>query len=195
VDDAAARLRELRHEKWEDLGLAVVALGLAIGATQVLPSLALPLLFGAVAVGLVGVRAGGRRLDLVERLLGERDAYVLPEILEQARREATIERRRIYATSIRSWLRHPWPVLAPRINAAAEELEALASELDDDELELDPACAVACARLVSDVPGSPLLSLRAPDDLRSRVWQIRSGFSSRATPVNPARRRTDLPLC
>jgi osmotically-inducible protein OsmY len=32
VDDAGARLRELREEEWEDLGLGALALGLALGS-------------------------------------------------------------------------------------------------------------------------------------------------------------------
>jgi hypothetical protein len=63
---------------------------------------------------------------------------------------------------------------------AAEELEALASELEDDELALDPACAVACMRLLSDLSASPLLNpALPPEELRSRVRQIRSGFEAR----------------
>ena len=57
VDEAAARLRELRHEEWEDLGLAALALGLAVVATQVRPAFAMPLFLGGLAVGALGVRA------------------------------------------------------------------------------------------------------------------------------------------
>ena len=64
VDNAAARLRELRHEEWGNLGLAALAFGLAIVATQVRPSLALPLFLGGVAVWFLGVRALWRRWDL-----------------------------------------------------------------------------------------------------------------------------------
>ena len=39
-----------------------------------------------------------------------------------------------------------------------EELEALASELEDEALALEPACAVACTRLFRDAVGSPLLN-------------------------------------
>jgi hypothetical protein len=180
VDDAAARLRELRREEWEDLGLAALALGLAIGAAQVRPSLALPLFFGGVAVGFLGLRALWRRWDLVERLAGERDAYVLPEVLERASREATIERRQTFAALIRSAFRQPVLGFEARLTAAAEELEALASELEDEALVLEPASAVACARLLSDVAGSPLLNRELPPELlRSHVRQIRTGFRPR----------------
>ena len=91
-----------------------------------------------------------------------------------------MERRQRHAALLRDRLERPGLLYEARILAAAEELEALASELDDEELELDPACAVACMRLLSDVVTSPLLnSALPPQDLRSRVVQIRSGFKAR----------------
>ena len=57
VDDAAARLRDLRREEWSDLGLAGLALAIALGATEVYPDLAFPLFVGGVVVGARGIRA------------------------------------------------------------------------------------------------------------------------------------------
>jgi hypothetical protein len=126
------------------------------------------------------MRALLRRSELVERLAGERDAYAIPEVLAWASREATIERRQTLAASLRNTLKRPGLLYEARVLAAADEIAALASELDDEELELDPACAVACTRLLSDVAASPLLnSALPPEDLRSRVVQIRSGFTAR----------------
>jgi hypothetical protein len=177
VDGAATRLRELRHEECEDLALAAAALGLALAATQVYPPVAIPLFIGGVAVGALGVRALWRHWDLLDRLAGDRDAYVISEIRAYASRDRTMARRRSFATSIRTSLERPGPALEARVRAAAEELEALATELDDRELVLDPACAIACRRLVSDPAESPLLNpARPPEDLRSRVRQIRSGL-------------------
>jgi hypothetical protein len=50
VEEAATRLRELRLEEWEDLGLAL-ALGLAPVAAEVRPAFALPLFVGGLVVG------------------------------------------------------------------------------------------------------------------------------------------------
>ena len=178
VDDASARLRGLRQEEWADFGLAALTIGLALGATQIRPAFAVPLLLGGMWIGAVGVRALWRGWDLVDRLAGERDAYVIPEVLAYAAREATRERRQSFAALIRSRLREPGPAVKARVHAAASDLEALASELDDEQLELDPACAVACMRLLSDLAASPLLNpALPPDELRSRVHQIRSGFN------------------
>ena len=179
VDDAATRLEELRGEEWGDLGLGGLALALSLAAAQVRPSLALPLFVGGVVVGALGVRALYRRWDLVERLLTERDAYVIPEVLGHAARMATIESRRRLAASIRETLTAPGFRIENRVSAAADELRALASALDDDTLELDPACAVVCFRLVSDYSESPLLNHTASAwQLRSAVDRIRSGFTA-----------------
>jgi hypothetical protein len=179
VDDAATRLRELRQEELGDLALGGLALALALAAAQVRPALALPLFIGGVVVGAFGVRALYRRWDLVERLLGERDAYVIPEVRVHATRMATIESRRRLAASIRLTLTQPGIPVESRVRAAADELGALASVLDDDMLQLDPVCAVACLRLVSDHSESPLLNHTASaGELRAAVVRIRSGFTA-----------------
>ena len=178
VDDAVERLRTLRQEECGDLGLAALALGLAVAVTQVHPQLALPLFLGGLGVGALGLRAVVLRWDLLEGLAGERDALVIPEVRAYASREATIERRRTFAAMLRRNLSEPGRAGDQRLVAVADELDALAAELEDDGLALDPVAAVACVRLLSDLPASPLLNPAAPvSDLRSRIRQIRSGFA------------------
>ena len=180
VEDAASRLHELRQEEWEDLGLAVLSMSLALAATEARPALAMPLFLGGVVVTARGLRALWRRWDLVDRLAGERDAYLIPEVLAHAEREATVERRRAYAAWIRRDLQQSGLGYQDRVLLVAGELEALACELEADELTLDPASAVACMRLLSDTSASPLLNLALPpEELRSRVQQIRAGFQPR----------------
>lgn len=177
VDEAAARLRELRREEREDLSLAALAIGLALAATQGFRDFVLPLFVGGLAVGVLGVRALWRHWDLVDALSGEPDAYAISEVRAYAAREATMDRRHSLAAYTRTWLREP---IDERLVPAAEELEALARELDDDALAFDPACAVATARLLSDPDDSPLLNRELPqEELRSRIHQIRSGFEPR----------------
>ena len=140
----------------------------------------MPLFLGGVVVGALGVRALWLRWDLVDRLSGDRDAYVISEVRAYASREATMERRRTFAALIRSRLPQPGLAFDARVLPAAGELEALVRELDDRELGFDLACAVACARLVSDPADSPLLNpALPPEELRLRVHQIRSGFTIR----------------
>ena len=180
VEEATARLHELKLSEWENLGLAALAFGGALVATQSWRELAVPLFLGGLAVGALGLRALWRRWDVIDRLAGDRDAYVIPEVLALASREATMERRRSFAALIRASApaaRHP---NGGRCPAVVDELELLAQELEDEALELDLPSAVACFRLVSDVEGSPLLDPRTPvDELRVRIRHIRSGFSAR----------------
>ena len=105
---------------------------------------------------------------------------MIPEVLAYAAREAKVDRRHTYAALIRGELQQTRLAYADRVMLAADELQALACELEDDELVLDPACAVARMRLLSDVSESPLLNTTLPPELlRSRVRQIRSGFEAR----------------
>jgi hypothetical protein len=178
VDESASRLRELRQQEWSGLGVGALALALSLVATSLLPRLAVPLFIGGIAVGALGVRAVWYRWVIVENLVGERDAYVISEIRERAVHETTMRRRRVLAAGIRSWLREP---VSDNVRGAATELEALAAELEDDQLTLEPGCAVACRRLVTDSERSPLLNPAfAPEDLRSGIRRIRSGFGCRA---------------
>jgi hypothetical protein len=180
VDQAATSLRELRDEEWEDFGLALVALTLALVAAELHHGLAVPLFLGAVVVGALGLRALWRRWDLVNRLSLEPDAYSIPEILHCASKEATFERRRWYAALIRRTLRDR-PSDDARIAQVAGELEALVLELEDVELELAPACAVACRRLVSEPTESALFDPEvSAEDLRGSVRRIRFGFRAAA---------------
>lgn len=175
VEAATSRLRELRREERDQLGVAALALGMAVGATQVVPELALPIFLGGLFVGMLGMRALWRHWELVDRLALERDAQVIAEVRDYAAREATMDRRRTLAAYIRIWLKEP---VDPRIRLAAGDLDALASELDEEGLTLDPVCAVACARLLSDTAKSALLNpAEPPEQLRSSVRQIRAGFS------------------
>jgi hypothetical protein len=170
----------LRQEELGDLGLGALALALALAATELRPSLAVPLFVGGMAVMARGVRAVWRRWDLVDRLAGERDAYVISEIRAYAAREATPERRHGHAASIRILLGSPVPALEARLVAVADDLEALACELEDDSLVLDPAAAVSCTRLLNDYAESPLLNAALPsEELRSHVRRIRTGFEPR----------------
>jgi len=178
VEDAGARLRQLRREEWQDLTLAGVALVGALAATQRAPSLALPLFVGGLTVGVLGIRALWCHWDLVDRLAAEPAAYELAEVVAYASRETTMDRRRSFAAGIRHAL-DPESPDAARLGDVAEELAALADELEDETLDLVPACAVACARLLGEPAQSPLLNPALQDELRSSTRRIRSGLARR----------------
>ena len=174
VEDADRRLHDLRRDEWEDAAAAVCALGLAIAASALQPSFALPLLIGGMFVAGRAVLAACRRSDLLERLVGERDAYTITEVRTRAEKDAGMGNRRWLSRCIRSHLEY---AENPRFAANADQLELLAEELADPTLELDPACAVACSRLVFDPTCSPLLNSGLPaEDVCSRLTQILAGF-------------------
>jgi hypothetical protein len=177
VDDAGSRLRELRRAERSDLGVGAAAIASAVMATEVQPGFAVPLFLGGLVVVTRGLIAAWRRWDIVDELAGEPDASVIDEIRAHALRETTMERRRVFAASIQHVVRAEG---ADRLATAVSELEALAAELEDHRLVLEPACGVACARLVSDPSRSPLLDRSSnPADVRTQVRRIRGGFAPR----------------
>ena len=174
VEDADRRLHDLWWEEWEDGAVAATALVLAIAASIAAPAFALPLFVGGLFVGGRAALAGVRRWDLLDRLVIERDAYAIPEVRARAEAEASMPNRSWLSRAIRARLELGDD---PRVVANSEELAALSEELVDPLLELDPACAVACSRLLTDDVASPLLNPALPaEDVRPRLLQIRAGF-------------------
>jgi hypothetical protein len=184
VEEAEHRLRLLRQDEWSCLALAALATGLALGASVVHPPLAIPFFLGGLTVGILALRAVFQRSDLVHRLMRNRDAYLIPEIRRHAEDVAASKSRRMLAELVRVKLRAvPGYPLRPRVAAAAEELETLAAELEDDRLVLDPACAVQCLELLTGYEDSPLLNELLPaEDVCVQLRQIRAGFR----PVEPS---------
>ena len=180
IDKAASELRALWHEEVLDTVLAAVAFGLAMAASELDHSLAVPLLVGGLTSILLAGRAFWRHWDLLDRLLLERDAYRISEVRRRADRSARMANRQVLAGSITSLLRHPYAACAARVLAEAEGLEALSSELEDSGLILDPVCAVACERLLRDWGSSPLYNEALPaGDTGVRIRQISAGFDRR----------------
>ena len=105
---------------------------------------------------------------LVEHLAGEQEAHGTPRS-----RPSRLGRRQSRDGTVRGADSHGTNEGAdvPRArHIAAEELEALAAELEDDELTLVPVSAVMCRRLLTDLVESPLLNpALPPEELRSRL--------------------------
>ena len=173
IDDAQVRLLDLRQDEVQDTTLAGVALSASLVSTVVCPPLVVPLFVGGLAMGVLGIRAIWRRWDLVDRLADDRDAYAIPQVREYAARDACMKRRRQYAALTRSWAESPDTALA----GLRDQLDALARELEDATLALDPSAALACRRLLTDPTVSPLFDdVDDVDELRSRIARIRAGF-------------------
>jgi hypothetical protein len=181
VEQARSELRELHLEAREQIVLAALAFALAVAASELYRGLAVPFLAGGFAALFLFVRALTRRYALVDSLVADRDAYLIPEVRRRAEESATMEHRRSLAATIDRLLAQPDLAPPGRIAAEAEALRALAAELEDDSLVLDPACAVACDRLLESIAESPLLCAALPaEDAHSRINQIRCGFRPRA---------------
>jgi hypothetical protein len=180
IDRATIELHGLRQEEWVNAVLAMLMFGLALGASGFAPSLAVPLLVGGLTSSVLAARAYWRRWDLLDRLALDREAYRIPEVRRRADHSATMDSRHVLADCVRNLLDPPGYPCAARVRAEAEGLEALARELDDPGLSLDPACAVACKRLLTEADVSPLFNETLPaDDTSARVRQIRAGFKQR----------------
>jgi hypothetical protein len=178
IEQTETVLRELRHDQYADGALAALALALALGATQVAHTFAVPLLVGGLYAGYLALRSLWREWDLIDRLALDPDAYQIRAVRLRAEQSATTERRHSLALSIR-WTVEQTPLLT-RVAATRAELEALAGALDDPELSLDPASAVACERFLRDHVASPLFNPTLPgEDVRAQLHRIRSGFGSR----------------
>ena len=89
-----------------------------------------------------------------------------------------MESRRMLAETVRRRLSPvPGCPRAARVEAVAGELEALADQLEDDRLVLDPARAVQCLELITGFEDSPLLNQLLPaEDVSVQLRQIRAGF-------------------
>jgi len=182
VREAEHRLRELRQDEWADLGLAALAMALALAASVLHPPLALPLFIGALVSSALAGRAFFRRSELFDRLLLDSDAYSIPEIRRRVEAIASMESRRALAQAARTRLM-PAPGCSrpPRVSAVEDELAALAAELDDETLSLDLDCAARCHQLLNNYGESPLLNHLLPEeDVRIWIRRVRCGFEPRA---------------
>ena len=165
VEEASIRLRELRLEYAEDLALAAAAAGFALGATQVSPVLAVPLLVGALGLGALGIRAFVRRALLVEDLAADEDAYGIDSVRRYAARIASMEGRRQLAFVIRT---DP----SERLAAARTELDTLAALLEDERTPIEPHDFVALDRWIHDPAGTFRDESIPAVELRSRLRRI-----------------------
>jgi hypothetical protein len=182
IESAERNLHELRVEEWSDLALAATVVAASLVATVAYPAFVAPLFLGGVVVAVLAGRAFFRRLDLVDTLMLDRDAYAIPEIRRQANRAASMESRRELAAAIGQRLTPvPGYPLNPRVAAVADDLRSLADELEDETLSLEPGCAVLCVQLLKYGDANPLINeLITIQELRSRILQVRAGFTSTA---------------
>jgi hypothetical protein len=181
VEDAEHRLHDLRQDELSCIAVAAFAMALALGASVVRPAFAIPFFLGGLMVALRSGRAFFERSDLTHELMLERDAHAIPEIRRRAEEVAALENRRVLAAAVRRRLEPvPGYRIEGRVAALAGELEPLAAELEDEQLLLDPVCAVQCADLLTGYAENPLYDDRLPgEDAWARLRHIRAGFRPR----------------
>ena len=146
--------------------------------------------FGGFAVGFLGLRALWRRWDSSS---GSKATTMRTPSPRCAKRAAGSPRRAA-ARPCRIDPQQAGPARARRARRVRRGggLRRSASELDDDELELDPAAAVACARLLEDFAASTLLNLDLPPEehVSCTLRPIRSRVPPLAAP--PPEHASDL---
>ena len=165
VEMLGRKLHELDERAFDELGLAAVAFGLALAATQLQQDLAIPLLVGALVLTAFGLVAFVKKRLLIEDVAGDRDAYAIDDVRSYALRLTSRDQRRVQAAQIRRMLAVP----SPRGNRA--QLRRIMRKLERDDLVLDPVCAVVLEQFLHD-PTSPV------DDVRSHLTQVEAGFRS-----------------
>jgi len=179
LEDAQERLRTRQRRTVEAAVLAVAGSAAALAVSLVSSTLAIALGAGAAVEALVAVAALVSRRELIARLALEPDAYVLPDVDRYGKRLVR-ERQRLAA-----WLREvirdarvPGSFyLRERVARHADELDSLAHELAAPAAQVQPASAVACLRLLTRAPESPLYNDRLPaDDLALALRAIRAGI-------------------
>jgi hypothetical protein len=181
VEEQSTELDELKRDELELVGLTALCFGLALAAHG-RPAIALPLLAAGLGGAFLAMRAFWRRWDLLDRLLLEREAYLIEEVGRRARHLAELDNRRSLAASIRWRLENASALRdsTGRLHRLAPELAELARELDDESLELDPLRAVECERMLTDGTSSPLVDGLTPvEDVLARILRIRAGFAPR----------------
>lgn len=182
LEACAAELAALRRESIQQVLVAAGAAGGALAASATgRPTLASALLLGAVGLAVLAVGTRLRRTELIEALATNPSAHEIPEVRSYALAFTSPARRAEMARSIRLLLAPPPPgaadPLAARVREHRRELEALADELADPRATIDPACAVACHRLLTDGRSSPLWARELGSrELRSALLRIHSGI-------------------
>jgi hypothetical protein len=181
IEAAAERLRMGRRRTVDATVLAVTA-SAAAGALSLVSSIPAVALGASAAVeAIVAVVSFASRQELVARLALEPDAYVLPDVDRYGKRLVRLRERQRLATWMREVIsdaRLPGSFyLHERVARHAEEFDLLARELAAPGTRVQPTSAVACYRLLTRAPESPLYNGRLPaDDLALALRSIRAGI-------------------
>jgi hypothetical protein len=183
---AIARLTQRARDAALGAGLAlVIGVGLVVlGHAEI----ALPAGAGALAGLFLAAVARGERGALVARLIGQRSAYQIPEVVRAAERLACMSRRRELARALTRLVLvaegvEPAAVgsegIPERISAYADDLLGLAFLIASDGVKVHPATLALLDRLLGSTLRSPLYNRAIPEPhLRIAIQRMRSSIDA-----------------
>jgi hypothetical protein len=181
VELTSARLDDLGRRVREKGALGFGALGIALAASWLAPSVAVPLLVGGLVLVTMALADTVRRADVIASLAADPDAQSIPAVRRRAALLARPAARKELAATIRLSLEAPSP--SPAVAFCRPELEELAAKLDAPDWEPDPPTAAGCRALLVDGFESPLTNpLVEPALTRSRLRRLLTGFRQVGTP-------------
>ena len=132
---------------------------------------ALSVAAGACVAGVLYLRAAGSRQELIALLVGQRSAYVIPEIARAGERFATPRSRQALSTALLRLVRAAeghdlaesvW--LQPtRITSHAEELRLVASLVGQEGVPVHPSTLALLHQLLYYPARSPLFNAEVPE--------------------------------
>jgi hypothetical protein len=181
LEEAAARVRQLRRRVRDAGVLALVAAVLALALTALSTPLAVSFAVAALIEGVVAAAAALRLRATLEMLALVGRAYAIPEVKMYAGKIAGVRGRRRTAEAFQRMLCQGddqavlW--LPERVHAVERELRTLADALTTADGRLGLIGAVACRQLVTNPVRSPLYNPElSVEELDARIHHITRAF-------------------
>jgi hypothetical protein len=179
----AERLERVSITRRALLSSTLLALALSVPALIWVSSTATALLITAAICAAATAWANDVRVEYLERLAIDRDAYEIPAVRRFGERlTAPVERRRLATGLICAVERAGghFELTAPgRMDACASELRDLAEQLCDRRTRVAPTSVATCRRLIGRTAESPLYNEDLPaEDLTAALFRIRAGITA-----------------
>lgn len=186
---AAAVLARLAQRTRDAAVAAVMALVVGLGLVLLgYSQIALPACAAALTGFFVAAVARGERGALVTRLVGQRSAYQIPEVVRAAERISSMAHRCELARALTRLVLvaegvEPATIgldgIAERIVAHADDLLGLAFLIASDGVKVHPASLALLDRLLGSTARSPLYNRAIPEQhLRIAIQRIRASIDA-----------------
>lgn len=164
------------------ISASILALGLGAAAIVLAPHLLATFLIVAALCAVGAAWANDVRVEYLERLAVDGEAYRIPAVRRFGERLTRPRERHRLATGLALVVElseGPFGLVSPqRFAACVSELEALARQFDDREIQVLPTSIATCRRLLGRTTESPLYNEDLPpEDLTAALYRIRSGIT------------------